>query len=82
MKKLLAQMLLIVLTVIFFSGCVSQPEPKAVGVQKCKIPYTIPPTYDNKIYTNPADIVAKTLKNDALKSRYIKDLLEAQKVCE
>ncbi|MDD5548799.1 MAG: hypothetical protein PHI79_04275 [Sulfurovaceae bacterium] len=75
-------MLLVVLIAIFFSGCISKAEPKAVGVQKCKIPYTQPPVYDNKIYTNPADIVAKTLKNDALKTKYIKDLLEAQKVCE
>ena len=80
----IAQLLLVSLTLLLFSGCCKQPEtPQVIYVpQKCKIPKIDKPVVDNAPYISNSDIIAKALSNYVKMKEYSDKLLEAQNVCE
>ena len=84
MYRMIATIALLILILLITSGCaIKQPELHIVYLpQKCVIPTVDEPTIDNTSYTEPRDIVGKTLMNYTKMKEYAEKLLASQEVCK
>lgn len=75
--------IILLATILFFSGCCKDTIQYVYIPQKCIIPDVTIPTYTkddlNRTYIERAKIKKE---NDVLKDTYIEKLLEASKVCK
>ena len=79
-----AKMLLVILTLITFSGCTQKECKPVLVLQKCVVPQTTEPTIDYEpcADNNYGCIVSKSLRNYEAQKNYAKELKINSEVCQ